>query len=383
MKRLKLSKQSFQRIAKDRLPGGLADDKKPSDFEKDQLEKGVDVEMEHTDDPEIAKEIAMDHLEESKDLKDNKKPEDKKYYNELDKMEENIKKKSQQMDPNQLQTGQSIWDSAGKEWTVVADDPSQPYKTLMPAETSLSGVPEGVTPENVQNIRDEEVMSQFSLSQDEQSSGVQMAEMADSGTTMAAGKKGIDYKKKIKVDEPYPPEVIERAEDWMRMDPGETNLENWKDMDNSKKTAQEEINWNDLRDIVTDLYEAIEQKDFQGVVAGTEDLTEMIMMSVSMPDDLSEDELDIPDMSSYLGSGAKLSQMVEEMLPEDEEVVNDEEFPYNLPEGKSGFVDAMNRVQSLRDEGFSNVDIILKIGEEFDRDIGEKALDEAKYQGIL
>jgi len=65
---------------KDRLKGGLADKSKPSDFNRKQLSKGIKVELEHTNDKKIAREIAMDHLKE-----------DSKYYTKLAKME---KKKS-------------------------------------------------------------------------------------------------------------------------------------------------------------------------------------------------------------------------------------------------------------------------------------------------
>lgn len=61
---------------KDSLRGGLADAKSYTDFPLDQLERGIKVEMEHTDDPYIAIEIVMDHL-----------TEDRKYYTKLDKME--------------------------------------------------------------------------------------------------------------------------------------------------------------------------------------------------------------------------------------------------------------------------------------------------------
>ena len=60
----------------DKIPGGLADKKQPSDFPPDQLQKGIKVEMEHTDDPALAKEIAMDHL-----------TEDSSYYDKLEEME--------------------------------------------------------------------------------------------------------------------------------------------------------------------------------------------------------------------------------------------------------------------------------------------------------
>lgn len=61
---------------KDIIPGGLADDKEPADFDKESLKKGLKVELEHTTDVNIAVEIAMDHL-----------TEDPKYYDKLDKME--------------------------------------------------------------------------------------------------------------------------------------------------------------------------------------------------------------------------------------------------------------------------------------------------------
>lgn len=63
------------RLAKDRIPGGLADKKIP-EFEDEQLQKGIKVEMEHTNDEEIAREITLDHL-----------VEDPKYYDKLEKME--------------------------------------------------------------------------------------------------------------------------------------------------------------------------------------------------------------------------------------------------------------------------------------------------------
>ena len=64
----------------DKLDGGKSDKKTPSDFSKKDVEKGHRVEFEHTDDPNIAKEIAMDHLEEHVD-----------YYVGLEHMEDCLK----------------------------------------------------------------------------------------------------------------------------------------------------------------------------------------------------------------------------------------------------------------------------------------------------
>jgi len=60
------------RMWKDKLKGGKADDKSPDDFPDDDIEIGTKVEREHTDNPDIATTIAMDHLEE-----------DPEYYNKL------------------------------------------------------------------------------------------------------------------------------------------------------------------------------------------------------------------------------------------------------------------------------------------------------------
>lgn len=56
----------------DLISGGKADKATEEDFDADELAKGIKTEMEHTDDEDMAKEIAMDHL-----------TEDPKYYTKL------------------------------------------------------------------------------------------------------------------------------------------------------------------------------------------------------------------------------------------------------------------------------------------------------------
>ena len=60
----------------DKLPGGLGDQLTPADVDPQQLEQGIKIEREHTDDPELAKEIALDHL-----------AEDPQYYTKLKEIE--------------------------------------------------------------------------------------------------------------------------------------------------------------------------------------------------------------------------------------------------------------------------------------------------------
>lgn len=50
-----------------KVPGGKGDKKHPSQFPREALKNGLKVEMEHTDDPHIALEVATDHLSERPD----------------------------------------------------------------------------------------------------------------------------------------------------------------------------------------------------------------------------------------------------------------------------------------------------------------------------
>lgn len=59
-----------------KISGGLSEGKDVSKYPPEQVRKGIRVEMEHTDNPEIAREIAYDHLEE-----------DKRYYDKLELIE--------------------------------------------------------------------------------------------------------------------------------------------------------------------------------------------------------------------------------------------------------------------------------------------------------
>ena len=51
----------------ERLPGGQASGLRPRDFDQGQLAIGTTIELEHTRDVRIAREIAMDHLAEDPD----------------------------------------------------------------------------------------------------------------------------------------------------------------------------------------------------------------------------------------------------------------------------------------------------------------------------
>jgi len=95
--RKRVGLDNIEKTAKDQIPGGNADNQPDSRYDKDQLGKGIKVEMEHTTDKDLSKEIAKDHLEESKDFKNGNGG---KYYDKLEDSEKEIEKETKKASAN-------------------------------------------------------------------------------------------------------------------------------------------------------------------------------------------------------------------------------------------------------------------------------------------
>jgi hypothetical protein len=104
---------------KDKIAGGLADKKKPEDFDPKKLAQGIKVEMEHTKDRSIAQEIAMDHL-----------TEDLNYY---DKLKEVEKQQRVDMEPD----GKREMDYGSEELNKLKDRWKRLKKALNSSEAIL------------------------------------------------------------------------------------------------------------------------------------------------------------------------------------------------------------------------------------------------------
>jgi len=89
---------------KEYIKGGMAAGR-DKNFSPVQIRKGIKVEMEHTHNPKVAREIAKDHL-----------MEDPKYYNHLHQMEKKYERKSRiyvrRADTNRLKPGEFSPDQA-------------------------------------------------------------------------------------------------------------------------------------------------------------------------------------------------------------------------------------------------------------------------------
>lgn len=110
--------RSIMRKTSERLSGGLADDEKPQKYDSRELDKGVDVEYEHTDDQEVAREIAMDHLEEIPD-----------YYTRLHQMEEEAEEDAEGGESKVVLLIQSVANK-GRDLTSDGDEAVVPPKDL-------------------------------------------------------------------------------------------------------------------------------------------------------------------------------------------------------------------------------------------------------------
>jgi len=107
----------------DQIEGGLADDSSVMEFDPLQISKGIEVEMEHTNDPKVALEITMDHLKEIPD-----------YYSRLDSMEQEAETEANpiEMDmgevPEDLQSHAAMLNNTDKdiENTILGFDVGTP-----------------------------------------------------------------------------------------------------------------------------------------------------------------------------------------------------------------------------------------------------------------
>jgi len=114
------------------IKGGLADNIPETLFDKKELSKGRKVELEHTNNPEIAEEIARDHLFEDKD-----------YYKKLEKMEKLPIKKAKNTIRYYNQDGQLMYRKDNQNITNVVKEikklKKQHLKWLAVVEDSNKG----------------------------------------------------------------------------------------------------------------------------------------------------------------------------------------------------------------------------------------------------
>ena len=132
----------------DMVEGGKADNADESEFDPKQLEMGIEIEMEHTNDPKMAKEIAMDHLKENAE-----------YYTHLKDMEAKMKAGEQAPQEGEApQEGQEMSpeDQAEMEGTELSSGEIPPEGGELSEDQVAEASPEEASPEEVEQLQEEE-----------------------------------------------------------------------------------------------------------------------------------------------------------------------------------------------------------------------------------
>lgn len=115
------------KLGKERIPGGLSEGKDRSEYDSKEMAMGIKVEMEHTEDPEVAKEIAADHLEEIPD-----------YYTRLKKMEQEAETSHKEAD---AKNGKTTGDRSSVGFFIpLPDELAKQYPSRAPDDKSPSHV---------------------------------------------------------------------------------------------------------------------------------------------------------------------------------------------------------------------------------------------------
>ena len=152
----------------------------------------------------------------------------------------------------------------------------------------------------------------------------------------------------------------------------------------ASKRAQEElsINWNDFDDILNAMKFAIDNKDAKSLMEAAEDMVDLILMNVSMPEgtDVSKN---VPKVAEILPAFKKAQMGDINSFHEPQTFSSGKDDESGLMVGEGGFGECMARLKSLVESDYEVVDIILTLGEEFPRELANKVLSEAREKGIL
>jgi|GEM_PF-6651735 len=189
--------------------------------------------------------------------------------------DEYAKTAQEQIDPNQLQVGQSVFNNTGAEFIVVDDPEGTTNKVLMPAEQQGQPVPA------VETVEDTELQTSYSITSPS-TSGTSMPEMPEMAQTAA---KRAQYE-------------------------------------------DDDVDWDEIESIVIDMKAFTRRKDMQGLTAAVEEMTNFILSHMEMPDDMSMPPMFARMVGKCIVKRAKNAKKAKEMkiLPEFRTAQYDDEY---------------------------------------------------------
>jgi tRNA nucleotidyltransferase/poly(A) polymerase len=138
------------RTAREHIPGGRGRGRTPADFDPHQVERGTAVELEHTPDRGVAREIAIDHLTEFPD-----------YYTRLDRMESEARGRTaaapKKYDHIDFKPPKSVAEAAARGLELRQKASPSNRGGFTPAQASKEGIGSGV--QRAVNLKNRDTVS--------------------------------------------------------------------------------------------------------------------------------------------------------------------------------------------------------------------------------
>ena len=285
------------------------------------------------------------------------------------------------VDTDSLAQGQTIYDLAGIAYTVL--EPTQDgKKQIMPADQQGQQVPKGI-----KQVEDNDLASAYTMSPQASRKHAQ-----DFGNACSNASDHIEDA--VRELEPFANQSSSELDTSFAngyIDPltelaGFLKLERMVS-ERGAKVAQvvgEElsINWNDFDDILEAMKFAISNKDAKSLMEAAEDMVDLILMNVNMPEGTDISQAVTKD--AEILPAFKKSQMGDiNSFHEPQTFSSGKDDESGLTVGEGGFGDCMTRLKKLVESDYEVVDIILTLGEEFPRELANKVLQEAREKGVL
>lgn len=139
-----------------------------------------------------------------------------------------------------------------------------------------------------------------------------------------------------------------------------------------------ELNWGDFADIVGEMRSAVDAQDMKRLMENAQDLMELIMLNVQVPADVDLHVAFNKVPKTAVHPAFRQAQFND--IPMDK-VKESEVGPITLGEG--GFSKCMARLKELVAGKYDLTEIMLTLGEEFDRTLATKVLNEARENGLI
>jgi hypothetical protein len=304
-----------------------------------------------------------------------------------------------QLNPQDLQVGQSVWDNEGKEQVVVESPQGEAQKTLMPKDQQGQPIPQVTT------VDDPDIQTQYSLQPTTPGSPKQVQQ--PTARRIARMQECPVCGREVRVDdhinypnahaaEPGGSEICEGS--WILLEPSYLKSAGYCDEDDPYYDSPE----GDTR-MVDDPGGIESWKDFSPGGANPEDDNALGINVRYDPGHSQEDSRTAPAeemgplrttdrrdkktlregfVAALLADVGGMDEFAETSSPLTHgESWGEEEDALRF--GEAGYTEIMNSIKDMLEADYEVIDIMLNIGELYPRELAQRVLSEARKRGIL